>query len=245
MTQDKKNKNKNREEAVATGSGDTETIAAKREEAAPTASKESKESKAGNKKGKENPEDDFSIVLPMKHHHMTPDQYRTIQPTNSLPLFIYGSLLLPHILHSATGEETPMIELVKNTTGATLHGYRRHAIANASFPAIVPNASHSVSGALVLGLSDEERESVKSFESGMYDRVTVDVEIEMVAGDVPEGWLLKTETVKAETYVWNYSVGATFGIVPVEEREWSIAPLVKGAWVGVGGGELESEGESG
>jgi hypothetical protein len=58
---------------------------------------------------------------------------------------------------------------------------------------------------------------------------------------MPEGWLLKTEIVRAETYVWNYEE-TTVEIVPVEEKEWSIAPLVRGACFR--GGDLDSDEES-
>ena len=84
----------------------------------------------------------------------------------------------------------------------------------------------------MLGLNEKEKQSVESFEGGMYDLVEVDVEIEMVVEKMPEGWLLKTEIMRAETYVWNYSEPCE--VVPVEEREWPIAPLVRRAWLRVG-----------
>jgi gamma-glutamylcyclotransferase (GGCT)/AIG2-like uncharacterized protein YtfP len=228
MTQGKKNDNNAAEGAAMTGSVDTNEATAKREEATktvPTASNESEDSK---KKGRK---DDFSIVLPLKHHHLTREQYLALQPTTSLPLFVYGSLLIPHILHNVTSSQTPMVTLMNNTTEATLYGYRRHALRDAAFPAIIPNENHFVVGALVLGLNDEEKQAIDNFESGLYDKVEVDVEIEMVIEEMPGGWLLKTEIVKAEAYVWNFSTPA-LEVVPAEEKEWSIEPLVRGTWGG-------------
>ncbi|KAI9867241.1 MAG: hypothetical protein M1813_009519 [Trichoglossum hirsutum] len=182
-------------------------------------------------------EGDFSTVLPLKDRYFTLDQYSALQSATALstplPLFIYGSLLIPHNLYCATGFHTPMIDLINNTTAGKLFGYSRHALRGASFPAIIPNEADDsfVTGALVLGLNEEEKESVEEFEAGLYDLVEVKVEINIVVGETSSGSLLKTESVRAETYVWNYSE-PTVEVVPVKEKEWSIAPLVNGTWSG-------------
>ncbi|KAI9773546.1 MAG: hypothetical protein M1840_006819 [Geoglossum simile] len=183
--------------------------------------------------------DDFLIVLPYGYVKFTKEEIHQLHPpaSSNRPLFIYGSLLIPHILHRASGYETPMIDLMHCATGATLYGYRRHALRDVIFPAIVPNPEGIASGAVVVGLSDEEKEAVKQFEGRIYDRVEVDVEVELVAEGERGCLMTKTEIVKAETYVWNYT--SSLEIVPVEEREWTVRPLVREAFVGVGSGRGE------
>ncbi|KAI9767925.1 MAG: hypothetical protein M1840_005418 [Geoglossum simile] len=186
--------------------------------------------------GVEEVEDGLPVVLPLENHYFTPGSYLALQPaTAPHPLFIYGSLLIVDNLHMATGSYTPVVDLAHNTTAGVLRGYRRHALRGASFPAIVPNAASDpnassdstlVAGALVLGLNEEERESVDGFEAGLYDLVEVDVEIRLAIGGV-----LRTEVVRAETYVWSFDEPAV-EVVPIEEGEWSIEPLLKGTWSG-------------
>jgi len=130
-----------------------------------------------------------------------------------------------------------MVDLMHYATGATLYGYCRHALRDVMFPAIVPNPEGIVSGAVVVGLSDEEKEAIKRFEGGMYDRVEVDVEVELAIEEERGYVAMKTEILKAETYVWNYT--SSLEIVPVEEREWTVRPLVREAFVGVGSGHGE------
>jgi Gamma-glutamyl cyclotransferase, AIG2-like len=183
--------------------------------------------------------DDFLIVLPYEYVKFTKEQIHQLHPpaSSNRPLFIYGSLLIPHILHRASGYETPMVDLMHYATGATLYGYCRHALRDVIFPAIVPNAEGIVSGAVVVGLSDEEKEAVKQFEGGMYDRVEVDVEVELAVEERSGYVMVKTEILKADTYVWNYT--SSLEIVPVEEREWTVRPLVREAFIGVGSGHRE------
>ncbi|KAI9776268.1 MAG: hypothetical protein M1839_000502 [Geoglossum umbratile] len=181
--------------------------------------------------------DDFLIVLPYGYVKFTKEEFHQFHPPTSSnrPLFVYGSLLIPHLLQSASGYETSMIDLMHKATGATLYGYRRHALSNVIFPAIVPNPEGIVSGAVVVGLSDEEKEAVKRFEGEMYDKVEVEVEVEMAIGEEFGALVMKTETVKADTYVWNYT-SPSLEIVPVEEMEWTVRPLVREAFIGAGSG---------
>jgi Gamma-glutamyl cyclotransferase, AIG2-like len=144
-------------------------------------------------------QDGEGVVLPLKSRHITQDSYAALQPdTAPLPLFIYGCLLIPDNLYTATGFHTPVADLTPNTIAGILRGYRRHALRELPFPAIIPNANSDgfVAGALVLGLNKEERESVDGFEAGLYNLVEVDVEIQLVVGEE-----LRTRIVRAETYV--------------------------------------------
>ena len=76
-----------------------------------------------------------------------------------------------------------------------------------------------------MGLSDKEKEAVGQFEGGKCDKIEVDVEVEFVLAVKLGAVVTKTEVVKAETYVWNYK--SAHEIVPVEEWEWTIIPLVR------------------
>lgn len=60
---------------------------------------------------------------------------------------------------------------------AVLHGYCRHRVEGADYPAVVREDGHSVRGVYVTGLTDENMRKLDYFEGSEYERITVDVQL--------------------------------------------------------------------
>jgi len=85
-------------------------------------------------------------------------------------LFSYGTLMFAPVrrLHS----RRPLA-----TERAVLSGYARHALRGSSYPGIVPNASASVAGVLVRGISPSLLARLDRWEGAEYVRTPVRVEM--------------------------------------------------------------------
>lgn len=136
-------------------------------------------------------------------------------------LFFYGTLLAPPVLHRVIyGTTTPTPETHPAMTylrirPALLRGYRRHRVAHADYPAIVPEAGGVVRGSVVSGLTQGDVYRLDIFEGSQYGKADVQVEVlegvsvyEAAPRDGQEeetaaaGEAAK-EIVQAQTYVWS------------------------------------------
>ena len=102
---------------------------------------------------------------------------------------------------------------------ALLQSYRRHRIAGASYPAIVPCSSSTVRGSVVTGLTEGDIHRLDIFEGSQYDRKKVRVKVlwNMALDETsPKGGLCTdgAEELEAETFVWNQDMDE------LEDEEW-------------------------
>lgn len=145
-------------------------------------------------------------------------------------LFFYGTLLAPPVLHRViygTSTPTPETHPAMNylrIRPALLRGYRRHRVAYADYPAVVPESGGVVRGSVVSGLTQGDVYRLDIFEGSQYAKADVDVEVlegvsvyEAAPGEdraqQGEGEAApppasspsssSTETVRAQTYVWS------------------------------------------
>ena len=98
-------------------------------------------------------------------------------------LFIYGSLLFDDVFEAVTGVRL-------QSQPATLREFGRYRVAGASYPAIVPEAGASTTGAIILDVDLATIAALDRFEGDMYERCRVQVML-------PAGG-----RVDAETYVF-------------------------------------------
>lgn len=84
-------------------------------------------------------------------------------------LFVYGTLLFPEILQKITGKNFGSGE-------ATLPGYRRHAVKNCDYPAIIQNKNEKVEGKLILNVDDESMKLLSDYEGEEYKKAEVEVQ---------------------------------------------------------------------
>ena len=123
-----------------------------------------------------------------KNNLLTREQIDEYEVESSTAVFVYGSLMLPNlavrrIKDSAT--EADEMEVAGRMTRATLKGFRRHAVRHTVFPAVLDNGSEedTVEGMVLFGLTESELQRLDRFESGIYFRVEVAVNIELQDGD--------------------------------------------------------------
>ncbi|KAK3286060.1 hypothetical protein CYMTET_6363 [Cymbomonas tetramitiformis] len=86
-------------------------------------------------------------------------------------IFVYGSLLAPEVLQVLLGR-------VPQNTEATLKGHRRYAICDRVYPAVIEEATGSVRGKVLWGLSEQEKAILDEFEDDEYERKTLLVQTE-------------------------------------------------------------------
>lgn len=165
-------------------------------------------------------------------------------------LFFYGTLLAPPVLHrviygisSPTPTTHPAMTYLQ-IRPALLRGYRRHRVAYADYPAIVPEAGGLVRGSVVSGLTQGDVYRLDIFEGSQYGKAEVEVEVlegVSVYEAAPEGQdgdkktteaeatTQAKETVKAQTYVWSSS------LKDLDPREWDFEEFKKSKmrrWMG-------------
>ncbi|MEM9659754.1 MAG: gamma-glutamylcyclotransferase family protein [Planctomycetota bacterium] len=94
-------------------------------------------------------------------------------------LFAYGTLMFPEVWRCVTGSRFEAVP-------ATLRGYRIRCVRNDLYPVIFPNAdlseSSKVTGLVYLDVDSACFERLDAYESSVYDRVEVAVDLQQ--GDV-------------------------------------------------------------
>lgn len=89
-------------------------------------------------------------------------------------LFAYGTLQLPEITERVMGRAL-------QGEPATLTGYRVGLVARANFPGIVPDATASVPGMLICGITQQELVKLDQYEGELYRRVRVQVVLDQMS----------------------------------------------------------------
>lgn len=78
-------------------------------------------------------------------------------------VFVYGSLLFDEVW-------SRVVEGQYSSFGATLSGYRRHAVAGETYPAVMPLAGSSVQGLVYENVSQSDIDRLDLFEGREYRR---------------------------------------------------------------------------
>jgi gamma-glutamylcyclotransferase (GGCT)/AIG2-like uncharacterized protein YtfP len=139
------------------------------------------------------------------------------QPSQLLPLFIYGTLMSSTLLAGLlTGDERQTEKIEKRKKRATLQGYSRHRVLCADFPALIPgDPSDRVDGYLFYPESLEEMRLLHDFECDSYYRE----EVEVVGS---EG-----QAILAYVYLW------CDNLEDLEEEDWDFEEF-EAKWVKFG-----------
>ena len=112
---------------------------------------------------------------------------------------------------------------------AILHNHRRHRVAGADYPAIIPTPKASVRGTYVMGLTKSDVAKLDIFEGSEYKRVDVKVNVLDVVGDADGKGNVEGEEIAVQTYVWISRASY------LEDKEWDFAEFQKEKmkrWVG-------------
>lgn len=158
--------------------------------------------------------------------------------------------MLHRVIHGRT-EPEPWQKALLRFRPAALHGYRRHRVRNADYPAIVPasastSSRNSVLGTLVTGLTGGDLHRLDIYEGDEYvrDEVAVrtlresgheagssdaDGQLRDVLGAAGAEAVDEGEEVPAVTYVW------VAGEERLEEAEWDFETFKRDKlswWVG-------------
>jgi hypothetical protein len=169
--------------------------------------------------------------------------------------FFYGTLMAPPVLHrviygspNPTDPATKILASQLRIRPAILHGFQRHKVKFADYPAILPtNSSTTVRGTLVEGLTDGDIWRLDIFEGDEYSRRKVPVKVLSSKskagggegiGDIAqkEEDNVEGEEIEAETYVW------VAGKSRLEMQEWDFSEFVRdkmSRWVGREGAEMD------
>ncbi|KAJ5295694.1 hypothetical protein N7508_010515 [Penicillium antarcticum] len=145
------------------------------------------------------------------------------------PRFVYGVLMLPTVLKYYIDEDQSK-NIHKQMTQATLPGYQLYEFADSSAPVIAPsnNPKAKVKGMLIFNLSNEERNSIYEFESGLMQLSSVQVDIiqKSYLGNVHE-----MRKIDAGAFVWDGSVhllSPMIGLRVTHGASWDVVPYLKG-----------------
>jgi len=159
--------------------------------------------------------------------------------------FFYGTLMAPRVLQRVChGPDLPNSTTRNVNTSLTirpalLKGFRRHRVRRADYPGIVADATGTVRGTVVSGLTDGDMWRLDIFEGDEYERRAVRARL-IVAnqdGTAEPAESDLGEAVGCETYVW------IAGKRQLEDREWDFEEFVREKmrrWVGE---SAEKEGE--
>lgn len=163
----------------------------------------------------------------------TPFDTKTSEMSSDHTAFFYGTLMAPQVLHRVChGTANPSAAALAarlKTQPAVLHGYRRHRVLHADYPAILPERGSAVRGTLVRGLTDGDIWRLDIFEGDEYERKSVRARVLETVGDEKGDGNVEGAELEAETYVW------IAGADQLEDREWDFAEFQvekMGRWVG-------------
>lgn len=92
------------------------------------------------------------------------------EPRAPSDAFVYGTLQVPAVLLRVLGRVPAMLS-------AELHGFVRGHVRGQTYPAIVPRAGSSVSGAVLLSVQASEWRLLDAYEGELYDPTEVTVTI--------------------------------------------------------------------
>ncbi|KAK3212961.1 hypothetical protein Dsin_017667 [Dipteronia sinensis] len=99
-------------------------------------------------------------------------------------VFVYGSLLADDVVRV-------LLKRVPESSSAVLNNYHRFSIKGRVYPAILPLLNKTVTGKVLLGITDPELHILDVFEDVEYQRTTVDV-----------SFMDNADKLQAQAYVW-------------------------------------------
>jgi hypothetical protein len=140
--------------------------------------------------------------------------------SQDLPYFFAGSLMFPGSIR-ALSSGVSLQGIISTMTVATLHGYKRHAVKGAPYPAFSPsdNLRDKVTGLACFGLNAAQRKRIHDFNGRMFDLRRATIEIELSDGDIMP--------LEAGLYVWNKSRHHLFSTDLVV---WSPHEMLQADW---------------
>lgn len=104
-----------------------------------------------------------------------------------IPLFVYGSLQLPELVVAQFSSSDTITELAlaQNMVPGKLFGYTLFAQRIGNFPAILDteNPEDVVTGMVIFGMSEGQRQRLDRYEGGWYSREMVNVNIPLSSGE--------------------------------------------------------------
>ena len=139
---------------------------------------------------------------------------------NTMPFFFYGAQMFPSIILTTTGLQKSHLETIRGMTPGLVRGFKRHAIRDRAYPAVIRSntADDSVAGMVVFGIPDKSRQSIHDFQGGSYQLRRVEV-------------VLRTSdrglcTMECGMYI----LKRTLPLVPTEQATWKPSDLMKDQW---------------
>jgi len=113
-----------------------------------------------------------------------------LQQLETLPIFLYGTLMSPHLRSLVLTGDAHNHHILPDTSPAILRRYRRGMVVDKDYPALVPcmDADH-IEGLLFAPRNMDDRRKLNNFEGEQYKATTVHVESE-------------GEKIAATAYVW-------------------------------------------
>lgn len=165
------------------------------------------------------------------------------QSPQTYSAFFYGTLLHPKVLKRVINNNGDHLKIAP----AVLNGYRRHEVSGAHFPAIIrADLSHEtfntppdptndrVQGSYVSGLTTKDVARLDRFESNLYTRELVEVQLldePVDLNEVDPNKLIDTnasrepasqpKATSAQTYVWSQPLSE------LEPNAWSFEEFVR------------------
>lgn len=95
-------------------------------------------------------------------------------------LFVYGTLMYPERIKHLLGR-------CPDALSASLPGYARFLVRNATYPGIITAAGARTDGKIYLNLTDTELRRLDQYESDLYDRCLLSPQLD--AGRTCEAWV--------------------------------------------------------
>lgn len=122
-----------------------------------------------------------------KNNQLTRQQIEEYENESSTAVFVYGSLMLPNLAVRRLKDsvtEADELDLAQRMTPATLKRFRRHAVRDMVFPAIIDcdGEQDIVEGMVIFGLTGEELGRLDRFEAGLFARIEVSITIDLQDG---------------------------------------------------------------
>lgn len=115
-----------------------------------------------------------------------------------LPLFVYGSLQIPSLVVAQFSSSDTLSELAlaQRMIPGKLIRFKMFSQRIGDFPAILDtgNPADVVTGMMILGLSEGQRQRLDRYEGGWYSREVVNVKVHLSTGEYVN--------IMAHTYIW-------------------------------------------
>lgn len=164
-----------------------------------------------------------SMQLALKNRLSTQhilDIERLTGTSDEMPYLFYGSTAFPSMLSKVIGEKDVKV-LASRMTSASICGVKRFAVRGKPYPALVKThrTYHKVSGMLVFGIHDVQRDRIAAFEGQRFELESVYVTFENTDGC--------SAGAMAGVYYWN---GDSSALVSEEEHVWQPEDLLRSEW---------------